>query len=126
MKTPAKERPKRRTDGIVIREKTRPGRARNSPEILQKDLVARLNHLRAEAREVCEAYLANLDTDITTLVDFLDGALEVQTGESRKAETMRLWAAALDSIEVKPQKGRRKDLRRIEEAVRAMMRTAFE
>lgn len=127
-KTPTGERKKRGTEGIVIREKppTSKQEGRQAYNALQKDLVSRLEHVRVEARHICDAYLSNLDADITTLVDFLDGSSEVRTPADVKAETMKTWAATLDGIDVKPKKGRRKDLRRIDDAVRVLMKTAFE
>jgi hypothetical protein len=117
-----------KTDGVVIREK-KPGRAsrkRETYNALQRDLILRLNHLKAEARESCEACLANIDSDVSTLVEFLDGSLEVRKPRDVKAGTMDAWMKTLDRTRVKPHKGRTKDLRRIERAIRSMMETAFE
>jgi hypothetical protein len=36
------------------------------------------------------------------------------------------WMKILDGLKLKPHKGRRKDLRRIDDAIRSMMRSAFE
>jgi hypothetical protein len=127
-KTPTDSKKKRGTQAIVIKEKPPVSKqeGRQAYHAMQKDLVSRLDHVRVEARQVCEAYLSNLDADITTLTDFLDGSSEVRTPADRKASTMRTWVATLDGIDVKPGKGRRKDLRRIDDAVKVMMKSAFE
>ncbi|HYR87079.1 MAG TPA: hypothetical protein VE422_23560 [Terriglobia bacterium] len=55
------------------------------------------------------------------LIDFLN---EKQDGRSREARNLGPMLVEmkeeLDGINLKPEKGRRKDLRRIEEAVRSM------
>jgi hypothetical protein len=49
-----------------------------------------------------------------------------KAGNSRSANTiLSRMKQALDEISVKPEKGRRKDLRRIEQAVRSMRKIAL-
>jgi hypothetical protein len=132
IETPAPQRtagsPARRTEGIVIREK--PARAEanrgESCASLQRELVIRLNHLKTEARHTSEACLANVDSDVSTLIEFLDGSSEVRRPRDLEATTMDEWMKILDGLKLKPHKGRRKDLRRIDDAIRSMMRSAFE
>jgi len=112
------------TDAVVIREKG-PKQSPEAHQALQRDLTLRLNHLKAEAREACEAYLANVDSDVATLVEFLNGFSEVRKPKRAKALTMDAWTKTLDDTRVKPHKGRTKDLRRIDRAIRRMMETAF-
>lgn len=116
------------TDGVVIREKPRgtQKKDRESYVGLQRELVTKLNHLRAETRAACEAYRANVDSDVSTLIEFLNGSSEVRKPRDLKAATVEEWMKILDNVSVKPHKGRRKDLRRIDRAVRAMLRSAFE
>lgn len=108
------------------KKEKRRGRSKGSYGALQQNLVARLYHLQTEAQQVCEAYLANLDSDITTLTDFLDGSSEVQKSKDAKARTLEAWDRILYGIKLKTSKGRRKDLRKIDQAIRAMMESAFE
>lgn len=126
--TNARSRGAAETDGLVIRET--PPRKRERDEqsyaALQRELALRLNHLKAETREVCESYLANIEGDLSTLVEFLDGSSEVRRSRDAKAATMEAWIKILDAVSLKPHKGRRKDLRRIDQAVKALMRSAFE
>jgi hypothetical protein len=118
----------RDTDGVVIREKKPPqGKGKKEAHLeLQRDLTLRLNHLKAEAREACESYLANVDSDVSTLVEFLNGSSVVKKPRDRKAVTLKGWTKTLDGTQIKPHKGRVKDLRRIDRAIRSMMETAFE
>lgn len=127
-KTPTSNK-ERATDGIVVRENppNPPNKdSRESYKALQDELVARLDHLRSEIREICDAYVENLDAEIATLADFLEGSSEVRTPGDRKARTMKTWLAVLDNTRVKPRKGRRKDLKRVGKTVRKLMTTAFE
>jgi hypothetical protein len=95
-------------------------------QIIRKELLAQLQHLRTEAKEISRLYVANLQRDIVQLIDFLN---ENQTGAAKKSRTanpiLEQMKETLDSINVKPEKGRRKDLRKIEQAVRAMRKIAF-
>jgi hypothetical protein len=71
-------------------------------------------------------YLANLQRDIVQLIDFLNEGQPPKTKNSR-ADNLLLsrMKDTLDGISLKPEKGRRKDLRRIEQAVRSMRKIAF-
>ena len=93
----------------------------------KKELLAQLQHLRTEVKEISRLYVANLQRDIVQLIDFLN---EDQTAgknvnaRSRNAVLSRM-KETIDNINVKPEKGRRKDLRRIEQAVRSLRRIAL-
>src|SRR5688572_13134848 len=101
--------------------KTRPPNPR-----LRKDLLAELEHLRSETTEISRIYLANLQRDLVQLIDFINSFETVPRNHRRqilsKFEHMKEMLGALN---VKPEKGRRKDLRRIEQAIRSMMKLAF-
>ncbi len=116
----------RATEAIVVRERIPRQGSRDSYKSLQRELVARLDHLRSEVREICDAYVENIDAEITTLANFLEGSTEVRSPEDRKARTLKKWITVLDEMRIKPRKGRRKDLKRVDEAVRKLMNTAFE
>jgi hypothetical protein len=93
---------------------------------IKKELLAQLQHLRTEAKEISRLYAANLQRDIVQLIEFIN---ENQSGAAKKSRTSNpvlvQMKETLDSINVKPEKGRRKDLRKIEQAVRAMRKIAF-
>src|SRR5262245_15363205 len=92
-------------------------------QTVRKELLAQLQHLRTEVREISRLYVANLQRDIVQLIDFLN---DHQTPPGKPKNSRSTNAAfsrmkeTLDGISVKPEKGRRKDLRRIEQAVRSM------
>lgn len=71
-------------------------------------------------------YVANLQRDMVQLIDFIDanGTDDPKT-RRRLTATFNRMKETLDGITVKPEKGRRKDLRRIEQAVGSMMKIAF-
>ena len=65
-------------------------------------------------------HAANLQRDMVQLIDFISNPSGRQT-RSKHARMKK----TLDQIHVRAEKGRRKDLRRIEQAVRSMMKVAF-
>ena len=84
--------------------------------------------MRTEAKDISRVYLANLQRDIVQLIDFLNESQNHggTTKNSRSTNSLLLrMKETLDSITVKPEKGRRKDLRRIEQAVRSMRKIAL-
>src|SRR6516165_6675398 len=89
-------------------------------QTIRKELLAQLQHLRTETREISRLYVANLQRDIVQLIEFLNepGAAP---NKSRAVNTvLSQMKETLDAINLKPEKGRRKDLRRIEQAIRSM------
>ena len=89
---------------------------------LAKDLVAQLQNLRVLAKEVSRIYLASLESEIVgviELVENVDG-----TGKRRRKEQLFQVKKIIGDLKIKPEKGRRKDLRRIEEAVASMAKLA--
>ncbi len=97
-------------------------------QTVRKELLAQLQHLRTEAKDISRVYLANLQRDIVQLIDFLNEAQNhAGRQKSSRAANLKLlrMRKTLDAITVKPEKGRRKDLRRIEQAVRSMRKIAF-
>ena len=91
-------------------------------QTVRKELLAQLQHLRTEVREISRLYVANLQRDIVQLSEFLnDSQAPAKPKNSRSANaTLSRMKETLDAINLKPEKGRRKDLRRIEQAVRSM------
>jgi len=91
-------------------------------QTVRKELLAQLQHLRTEVREISRLYVANLQRDIVQIIDFLnDNQTPAKTKQSRSANAaLSRMKETMDGISVKPERGRRKDLRRIEQAVRSM------
>lgn len=85
-----------------------------------------LEHLRSEAKEISRLYVANLQRDVVQLIDFVD-ASDKQSPKLRRRlnATLADMKQTMNALNVKPEKGRRKDLRRIEQAIRSMMKIAF-
>jgi hypothetical protein len=94
-------------------------------QTIRKELLAQLQHLRTETREISRLYVANLQRDIVQLIEFLNENGD-PAGKSRTLNPILLqMKETLDAINLKPEKGRRKDLRRIEDAVRSMRKLIF-
>ena len=72
-------------------------------------------------------YVANLQRDIVELIDFLDEDQNHASGKKSRgaSQLFSKMKDMLEAINVKPEKGRRKDLRRIEDAVRSLRKLAF-
>ena len=87
-------------------------------QTVRKELLAQLQHLRTEAKDISRVYMANLQRDIVQLIDFLNESRNYSGKFSQMKET-------LDAINLKPEKGRRKDLRRIEQVLRSLRKIAF-
>ena len=84
----------------------------------RKELLAQLQHLRTESKEIGRLYIANLQRDIVQLIDFLNE-------KQPPAAALTQMKERVENIRLKPEKGRRKDLRRIEDAVRSMRKIVF-
>src|SRR5215813_8538056 len=96
-------------------------------QIVKKELLAQLQHLRTEVKEISRLYVANLQRDIVQLIDFLSANNATENAEVSRATNPILsrMKETLDEIRLKPQKGRRKDLLRIELAVRSLRKIAL-
>ena len=97
-------------------------------QTVRKELLAQLQHLRTEAKEISRLYVANLQRDIVQLIEFLNENQDQPARNRNSRATNLLFSRlkeTLDAINLKPEKGRRKDLRRIEQAVRSMRKIAF-
>ena len=90
-------------------------------QAVRKELLAQLQHLRTETKEIGRLYMANLQRDIVQLIDFLNEKQAPRTKNARAVDPIFMqMKEKLDGIVLKPEKGRRKDLRRIEKLVRSM------
>lgn len=85
--------------------------------LLKRELVIRLQHLRSVAREAASAYLSNLEHRILEVIDYLNAAGNNGKSYKLKPGTMKTMMKTVDKLKLKPEKGRRKDLKRIERAV---------
>lgn len=105
-------------------EKDRTGRQRkketDQTATLEKEVLTRVQHLRTLTKEISRTHLANLEHDIIHVADTLDGAEGERKSGARRTVLERVLRV-LDDLSVKPEKGRRKDLRHIEEAIDEML-----
>jgi hypothetical protein len=90
---------------------SRPPTPKRSREIL----VLELRRLRALFLEITERYTANVEGKTAALIDTVEG------GKLSSAKVAKLLEAIRD-LAVKPQKGRRKDLARIERTIETLQK----
>lgn len=87
---------------------------------LDKELQTQLAYLRQSAREIARIHADNLGHD---LLELSDAARKLAAGGGKRAlRTLKQLIAVTDGVTLKPVKGRRKDLARIEKAVARMDR----
>jgi hypothetical protein len=86
-------------------------------------VLVRLQGLRSVAKEVSRSYLANLEHGILEITDIVNGTAD-EGGKKKglKSGTLERMVDILENTSLKPEKGRRKDLKRIDQAIEAMMR----
>src|SRR5437667_1911021 len=77
---------------------------------LKKDLLVRVRHLHSVARDAMKIYLENLERDFLKA----EGRLENGEMSKLKASVLKPVIRLIDQTSLKPEKGRRKDLKRIE------------
>lgn len=92
---------------------------------LRKDLSERLAALRAEFREIIANYAVNVQGAITQLGDDLTEPPPNLSAAERKARAraLRQAVARIDDLDLKPSKGRRRDLKKVEKYVARLSRT---
>lgn len=87
-------------------------------EILPTEqVVAQLTAVRRTFREVLRHYSEEVEADITRLIDSVSEEGETKRGELTKTKDFRDMLMLLQSLDVKPVKGRRRDLKRVETLV---------
>jgi uncharacterized protein YciW len=88
---------------------------------LRQDLLAELDEMRSELREAIEVFRLRLEGQITQVQDAL-AAPDPADGEPG-ASHAEMLAAMLDQVRrlrLKPEKGRRRDLKRLEALIEAL------
>lgn len=84
-------------------------------------LVAQLEHLRSITKEICLAFTANSERDILELIEIINGGIQPKKGAGKiKPADLEKAEALLTRLSVKPEKGRRTDLKRIERTIEEM------
>lgn len=80
---------------------------------LQRELSARLHRLRTTTKDITRVYLAKLESAIVNLSETV-GTGDGSKKKRWKTATLQKMNDLLDDLNVKPEKGRRKDLKKIE------------
>lgn len=87
----------------------------------QRDVLLRLDHLRSMAREIARSYLANLEHDIIEIRETV-GSAKTPDGYKATFRAIGRMGEVLDDLTLKPHKGRRSDLKKVEKAIRTLQR----
>lgn len=87
----------------------------------QREVLLRLDHLRSATREIARSYLANLEHDIIELRETV-GSATTPDGEKAALRAIHRMGEILDDLSLKPHKGRRSDLKKVEKAIRVLQR----
>lgn len=103
----------------VKRPSRRGGAEAEDTAKLGRELQTQLAYLRQAAREIARIHADNLGHD---LLELSDAARKLAAGDGgkRALRTLKQLVAVTDKVTLKPVKGRRKDLARIEKAVARM------
>lgn len=75
-----------------------------------REIAVRIRHIRGLMKEIARRYAAEREAELNALVERLQA-------KPPPAEALLAAHEAIEALEVKPDKGRRKDLRRIEECI---------
>jgi hypothetical protein len=84
-----------------------------SPKVAREMLVLELRRLRALFAEIAERYVANAEGEIAAVIEAVEGKSLPVARVQKMLEVVR-------ALSVKPRKGRRKDLARIESVTAAL------
>jgi hypothetical protein len=114
-----------RTSGPGRRKGPAAGKVRRAslPRIAspQREVLLRLDHLRSATREIARSYLANLEHDIIELRETV-GSATTPDGQKATLRAIDRMGDVLDDLALKPHKGRRSDLKKVEKTIRALQR----
>ena len=89
----------------------------------QQRIIDGLAELRSVSAEIAQSYLANLEASIDQVTSSIrDHQRATDKKRTLKGRTLKRIANLLDGLSFKPDKGRRKDLKRIESTVAELLR----
>jgi thioesterase domain-containing protein len=86
----------------------------------EKALVAELDRLRSRVRQIATRYMELLESEIVQVRE----AVAASAGAGDRLPRLSAMLRALEGLDVKPKKGRRKDLKRIDGLVALLNRVA--
>ena len=95
---------------------------KSKPDKTRHELIAALQALRLLVKEVGGNYLASLQADVARVERAVDARADDAPGPAQVAELRRMlkW---INALEVKPQKGRRRDLRELDRIITRLSET---
>ena len=98
-------------------------KAQKKREVRQQRIMDGLAELRTASREISEVYLASLEISIDQVASSIRDRQQA-TGKKRalKGQALKQMSTLIDRLSAKPNKGRRKDLKRIELTVAELLR----
>lgn len=82
-----------------------------------KSVVEELDALRADFRAAMETYAARIEGEIAQIQSVVDGQVSKKKIPAAKLRDLRDMLTMLHKFSIKPEKGRRKDLKRIDTLV---------
>jgi len=100
-------------------------RAGKLPHV-QQDLIAALGTLRQLVKEVGGNYLANLQADVAAVERAVRQAGDGELPRRKQIDDFRTMLKAINGLNLKPQKGRRRDLKRLDRIIANLSDTAGE
>jgi hypothetical protein len=83
------------------------------------NILVKLERLRTLAKDICRVYTANIERDILEACDVV--AARQKGGNALGGAALDKVGAILDKLDLKPQKGKRRDLKKIEKSVDSIM-----
>jgi len=89
----------------------------NKSQTAQRDLLAALGMLRKLTKEVGGNYLASLQADVIAVEQAVHQAEGVEPPDRKRLSQFRAMLKAINDLDVKPQKGRHRDLKRLDQTV---------
>jgi hypothetical protein len=90
----------------------------------QRDLLAALGVLRQLAKEVGGNYLAGLQAEVSSIEKAVRGTASGESPSRKKLSQFRAMLKMINELDVKPQKGRRRDLKQIDRRISALANIA--
>jgi hypothetical protein len=83
----------------------------------QRDLMAALGVLRQLTKEVGGNYLASLQADVTSVEQCVRQVENGDLSNRRILSQIRAMLRVINALDVKPQRGRRRDLKHIDQVI---------
>ena len=106
--------PEKPAKGAGKKAAERRGSKRQAREAeVQAALILDLDHLRSVAREIASHFMERLESEIVQIRE----TVLASPASAKRLRHLSTIQRALQGLTVKPQKGRRKDLKRIDELV---------